>query len=85
MIHIDPALCCYCGDCVSVCPVDALHLAETRLAAGVVAEALNAGDTSVRALASYLERTEAAFGRGLARNYRLRLRFPPAGGPAATL
>lgn len=31
MIQVDPNRCCYCGGCVSVCPVEALTLAETRL------------------------------------------------------
>lgn len=31
MINIEPHLCAYCGGCVSVCPVEALSLAETRL------------------------------------------------------
>ncbi len=31
MITVDAARCAYCGGCVSVCPEDALHLAETRL------------------------------------------------------
>jgi digeranylgeranylglycerophospholipid reductase len=31
MITVDAVRCCYCGGCVSVCPVDAIHLAETRL------------------------------------------------------
>lgn len=31
MVIIDPERCCYCGGCVSVCPVDALALHETRL------------------------------------------------------
>jgi digeranylgeranylglycerophospholipid reductase len=31
MVTVDPARCCYCGGCVSVCPVDAIYLAETRL------------------------------------------------------
>jgi len=31
MIIVDRDRCCYCGGCVSVCPVDALTLAETRL------------------------------------------------------
>lgn len=31
MVTVDYALCTYCGGCVSVCPVDALTLAETRL------------------------------------------------------
>ena len=34
MITVDAARCCYCGGCVSVCPVDAIHLAETRLLIG---------------------------------------------------
>ncbi len=31
MITVDATRCSYCGGCVSVCPVDAIHLAETRL------------------------------------------------------
>ena len=31
MIIVDSYRCAYCGGCVSVCPVDALKLAETRL------------------------------------------------------
>jgi digeranylgeranylglycerophospholipid reductase len=31
VITVDASRCSYCGGCVSVCPVDALHLAETRL------------------------------------------------------
>ena len=31
MITIDRYRCAYCGGCVSVCPVEALTLAETRL------------------------------------------------------
>lgn len=31
MVIVDRQRCCYCGGCVSVCPVGALHLAETRL------------------------------------------------------
>jgi digeranylgeranylglycerophospholipid reductase len=31
MVNLDTAKCAYCGGCVSVCPVDALTLAETRL------------------------------------------------------
>jgi len=31
MVIVDRDRCCYCGGCVSVCPVDALTLAETRL------------------------------------------------------
>ena len=32
MISVDAARCCYCGSCVSLCPVGALNLQETRLA-----------------------------------------------------
>lgn len=31
MIRVDHARCAYCGGCVSVCPVDAIDLAEIRL------------------------------------------------------
>jgi len=31
MINIEPNRCAFCGGCVSVCPVEALYLAETRL------------------------------------------------------
>lgn len=31
MVIVDRDRCCYCGGCVSVCPVEALTLAETRL------------------------------------------------------
>ena len=31
MVIVDSIRCCYCGGCVSVCPTDALTLAETRL------------------------------------------------------
>ncbi|MCI0476618.1 MAG: geranylgeranyl reductase family protein, partial [Anaerolineales bacterium] len=31
MVIVDSIRCCYCGGCVSVCPADALTLAETRL------------------------------------------------------
>ncbi len=31
MVSIDPARCAVCGGCVSLCPVNALYLAETRL------------------------------------------------------
>jgi digeranylgeranylglycerophospholipid reductase len=48
-----------------------------RLAAGVAADALAWGDTSAQTLAVYQSRAEGAFGRRLARNYRLRERFPP--------
>lgn len=42
MITVDPVLCAYCGGCVSICPVGALSLAETRL---LVAEScIDCGD-----------------------------------------
>ena len=31
MVRVDRSLCCTCGGCVSVCPVEALELAETYL------------------------------------------------------
>jgi digeranylgeranylglycerophospholipid reductase len=31
VVIVDASRCSYCGGCVSVCPVDAIHLAETRL------------------------------------------------------
>jgi digeranylgeranylglycerophospholipid reductase len=31
MVAVEITRCGYCGGCVSVCPVDAIHLAETRL------------------------------------------------------
>lgn len=34
MVLVDYARCAYCGGCVSVCPVEALTLAETRLVVG---------------------------------------------------
>jgi digeranylgeranylglycerophospholipid reductase len=34
MVVVDASRCCYCGGCVSLCPVDALSLAETRLIVG---------------------------------------------------
>lgn len=47
-----------------------------KLAAETAVEALERGDTSARALAVYQERADRALGRRLARNYRLRRRFP---------
>jgi digeranylgeranylglycerophospholipid reductase len=49
-----------------------------RLAGRAAAHALAAGDLSARGLAAYQEQVEQALGRPLARNYRLRDRFPPA-------
>jgi ferredoxin len=34
MITVNAARCAYCGGCVSICPVDAIRLAETRLLIG---------------------------------------------------
>lgn len=48
-----------------------------RLAAQVAAQALDTGDTSARRLAAYHEQVDRTMGRHLARNYRLRQRFPP--------
>jgi len=31
LVHLDEGVCCYCGGCVSTCPVGAIFLAETRL------------------------------------------------------
>jgi len=31
VVTVDASRCSYCGGCVSICPVDAIHLAETRL------------------------------------------------------
>ena len=31
MVIVDRQRCCYCGGCISVCPIGALNLAETRL------------------------------------------------------
>lgn len=42
MVVVDPARCAYCGGCVSVCPVEALTLFETRLE--VSDECIDCGD-----------------------------------------
>jgi len=52
-------------------------MAAGRLAAQVAAEALAAGEPSARRLAAYQEQATQLIGRRLARNYRLRERFPP--------
>ncbi|HDN80686.1 MAG TPA: geranylgeranyl reductase family protein [Chloroflexi bacterium] len=46
MVYVRPSLCSYCGACVSVCPQNALTLAETRL---VVSEACTDCGLCVRA------------------------------------
>lgn len=48
-----------------------------RLAAQVAADALAVGDVSVQGLAGYQEQANRLLGQRLARNYRLRQRFPP--------
>ncbi|OQB27186.1 MAG: putative oxidoreductase [Chloroflexi bacterium ADurb.Bin180] len=48
-----------------------------RLAAQVVAEALDVGDTSAKALGRYAELWSAGRGKDMARNLRLRRRFAP--------
>jgi digeranylgeranylglycerophospholipid reductase len=52
-------------------------MAAGQLAAEVAVEASAAGDTSGRFLHLYEERWQASIGRKMARNYRLRQRFPP--------
>lgn len=42
MVIIDHARCAYCGGCVSICPVEALSLAETRLE--VTEDCIDCGD-----------------------------------------
>ncbi len=42
MVAVNPDRCAYCGGCVSVCPVEALTLAETRLLVGE--ECIECGD-----------------------------------------
>jgi digeranylgeranylglycerophospholipid reductase len=42
MVTVDPYRCAYCGGCVSVCPMGALTLAETRLLVG--ADCIECGD-----------------------------------------
>jgi digeranylgeranylglycerophospholipid reductase len=49
-----------------------------QYAAEVAAQAIEAGDTSVRKLAEYEGRWAATLGRRMARNYRLKERFGPA-------
>ncbi len=50
-----------------------------RVAGQVAAAALASGDTTAEGLAAYQERMSQLLGRRLARNYRLRHRFPPGG------
>lgn len=53
-------------------------MAAGRLAAEVAAECIAAGDVSATALSGYETRWHAGWGRGLARRYRLKEKFPPA-------
>jgi digeranylgeranylglycerophospholipid reductase len=48
-----------------------------RIAAQVAVEAIAAGDTSAGSLSRYEERYHQMVGRKMARNHRLRGRFPP--------
>ena len=48
-----------------------------RIAARIIAEAISAGDTSRAALQRYQHEWADGIGRAMARNYRLRARFPP--------
>lgn len=52
-------------------------MAAGRLAAGVIAEALRAGDPSRSCLQRYEQDWAKGIGRDMVRNYRLRSRFPP--------
>lgn len=52
-------------------------MAAGRLAARVVADAINAGTVSRAGLSRYETEWAATIGRRMARNYRLRARFPP--------
>nr|MBC7246091.1 geranylgeranyl reductase family protein [Chloroflexota bacterium] len=52
-------------------------MAAGRLAAKVAAEAIAAGDVSRQRLSRYEQEWAAGIGREIARNYRLRARFPP--------
>jgi digeranylgeranylglycerophospholipid reductase len=57
MILIDRNRCAYCGGCVSVCPVEALTLAETRLEVGE--ECIDCGDCTFACPVGALRLTEA--------------------------
>jgi len=52
-------------------------MAAGRLAARVAAKAIASGDVSRKALGEYEQEWAAGIGRQMARNYRLRARFPP--------
>ncbi len=61
MISIDESKCCYCGGCVSLCPADALYLAETRL--HVREDCLDCGDCIVACPTGALSLTPAPVAR----------------------
>ena len=48
-----------------------------RIAGEVIADAVQSGDVSAKALRSYQERWQAGLGRKMARNYRIKERFAP--------
>jgi len=52
-------------------------MAAGRLAAEVIAGAVVQADVSARALSAYSDLWQRGRGREMARNYRLRARFPP--------
>jgi len=70
MVKVDRDRCAYCGGCVSVCPVEALTLAETRL---VVDEScIDCGDCVVACPVGALRSEDAVLawrGRALRRSY----------------
>jgi digeranylgeranylglycerophospholipid reductase len=72
MVIIDPNRCTYCGGCVSVCPVEALTLAETRLL--VSAQCIDCGDCVPACPVGALTPRDGPFARAGAparRNYDL--------------
>jgi digeranylgeranylglycerophospholipid reductase len=72
MVIVDQDRCAYCGGCVSVCPVEALTLAETRLT--VDASCIDCGDCVVTCPVGALRPEDTVFvwqGEPLRRNYDL--------------
>ena len=70
MIVVDRDRCGYCGGCVSVCPVDALTLAETRLVVGE--SCIDCGDCIVTCPVGALRLEDAVLawpGEALRRSY----------------